>query len=70
MKLYTCTNFGRYVAGAAVILARDKTHAMELLRAELGRAGLSGDADALLPEHLQRIPQTQPTCRVLLDGDY
>jgi hypothetical protein len=68
MKIYACTNFGGmgYVATAAVISARDETHARELLNDELKNQGFKPMTATAI---LKKIPKTKAVAIILADGD-
>ncbi len=67
MKVFVSTDFkGHYPVGtAAIIVAKDKRSARNLLKAALEEDGLPTDDFSL-----REIDVTQPRAEILNDGDY
>lgn len=71
MKLFTCTNFTGFwpVGTAAVILAKDKEQAEELLMKNLVNSGL-GNKNKIEDLELIQVSQAKPIAVILNDGGY
>lgn len=69
MKIYTNTKFiGHYPAGtAAVVIAKSKQHAAEMLEKRLMTEGLDQEVS---PDDFEQIPKTQEQVIIMHDGDY
>jgi len=55
---------------AAIIKARNKEHAVEVLASELRKAGLEQEDAPLRPEDMKLWPLMGEQVRILNDGDY
>lgn len=69
MRVYTANEFKGFfpVGTAAVVVAKDMTHAAELLNAELKRIGLP---ESVKPTDFSEVSKTHACAYVLQDGNY
>ena len=69
LKVFTSKFDGHYAGGAGVVVAEDKTEALELLKKEVSRHGLRKTSSELTEEHLEELDLTQSKAIVLENGD-
>ena len=71
MNVYACTNFrGRYPVGTcALVVAESAVVAAEQLTQALIEAGLE-QVRRMTAADMLEVPCTEPSVRILLDGDY
>lgn len=71
MKVFTSTSFkGHWPVGvSAIIVARNKARALELLNYALEAAGLQQD-NVLTAKDLDEVKTDVESCEILQDGNY